>query len=68
MTASAARRFARTISRLTGMCLAAAPVVPEVSAKNGIVPGQVASRSTGNAGAHHSRSNAAQSRSGTARW
>jgi hypothetical protein len=32
-TSSAARRLARTISRLTGMRLVATPVVPEVLAK-----------------------------------
>jgi len=47
-TSSAARRLARIISRLTGMRLVAAPVVPDVFANRSMPLGHVTSFRCGN--------------------
>lgn len=49
--------FDRIIARLTGMRLAAPPVVPLLCAKRGIKPGQVTFRKVGKAAGQYSCQN-----------
>jgi hypothetical protein len=51
----AARRFDRIIASETGMYFVVPAVVPDVTAKNGMRPGQVMLSRCGKCGCHQSR-------------